>query len=54
MTLFFTKTSISQKEFVHLTFFSHFITLLLQIFGGRMYGPSGPHLKFWGTSPQSP
>ena len=53
MTIFFTKTSISEKKFVHLTFFSHFITLLLQILGGRMHGPSPPQI-LRGTVPLSP
>src|SRR6218665_653260 len=53
MTLFFMKTSVSQKKF-HLTFFSHLITLFLQILGERVHGPS-PHLKFcWGTIPPVP
>src|SRR6218665_1091170 len=34
-------------------YFSVAITLLLQILGERMHGPS-PHLKFWANRPPSP
>src|SRR6218665_3708549 len=61
MTLFFTKTSISDKKFSSLHLFSvcsYFATLpttlLHQIVGGRMHRPS-PTSNFWGTvSPKSP
>ena len=48
---FCSRKPLFHKKFVHLTFFSHFITLLLKILGGWMHGPS-PHLKFGGSVPQ--
>src|SRR6218665_323470 len=30
------------------------LTLLLEILGGRMHGPSLPQILFWGTVPQFP
>ena len=59
MTHYLAKTSISQQNIpsLHLVlvtsyFPAHPITLLLQILGGRMHGPSPSHLKFWGPSPR--
>src|SRR6218665_974199 len=57
IALFLTKTSISHTHKNPFFFCSYFrtlpITLLLQILGERMHGPS-PHFKFQGTAPSSP
>src|SRR6218665_3756029 len=59
MALFFTKRLYFRRKKSFMTpvlfslyFHTHPITLLLQILGGLMHGPS-PHLKFWGTVPLS-
>src|SRR6218665_4091533 len=48
--LFQKKKSFMTPFLFSLYFYTHPITLLLEILGGRMHGPF-PHLKFWGDRP---
>src|SRR6218665_306079 len=51
--LYFRKNSSSHLFLLSSYFHTHPVTLLPQILGGRMHGPS-PRLTFWGNGPPSP